>query len=136
MPEMQEPKTKLKDRMVIYTDCWGDIEEITFAQWYARAFVVAHLHYKGKFREFLNTEQAYECYKLADGFGPWDSHLEEYFKGGWDWSHIRDSSWEAHERIAEYIIAEKWVDADLTAKVQQCFDWAEQLNLSPLEFVP
>jgi hypothetical protein len=136
MIEIQEPKAELKGRSIIYTDCWGETEEITFTQYYARAFAIAHLHHNGVFRSFLSTAQKYECYKLADGFGPWDDHLEDYFKGGWDWSHVRDASWEAHELIAEYIISEIWTDNNLAEKVQECFDLAKQLDISPLQFLP
>ena len=56
-----------------------------------REFVIEHLDYSGKYYGKLNDAEMLNCYKLADGFG------------GWDWSHIRDSSAEAFDRIADYI---------------------------------
>lgn len=43
----------------------------------------------------LTDDQAYSVYVLCDGFGPADltgDWLREYFDGGCDWSHVRDSS--------------------------------------------
>ena len=42
--------------------------------------------------------------RLADGLGPWNAELAEYFEGGTDYSHIRDSSPGAMHDMANYLV--------------------------------
>ena len=70
-----------------------------------RYFVVQHLRYTGKWYTSVNDEVWVKCFQAADGFGPWDDELAEYLKGGWDWSHIRDSSEAGFGRIANQLVS-------------------------------
>ena len=135
--EHQEPTTKfVSPQKVILTDMWGQKETATYRQVYARSFVVEHLHYSGMFRSFVDGEMFQHCIELADGFGAYDADLAEYFKGGFDWSHIRDSSWAAFEHMAEYLVDTKWVDDSFDAMIAKNLQWSKDLDISPLDFLP
>lgn len=68
-----------------------------------RAYVMSYMSRKGANYGQLTRDEMLEVYKRADGMGPWDAFLDEYFQGGWDWSHLRDSTPAAFKVMAEYI---------------------------------
>ena len=70
----------------------------------AWAIVHAHLGLSGAERTILSAEQAWELYCLADGFGQQSPGELNQINGGWDWSHIRDSSDAAIDAIANRIL--------------------------------
>ena len=64
-----------------------------------------NLHYNlfGNGARHLPLEERTEIYLECDGFGDTRTgearqRMVEYMAGGWDWSHVRDSSDEAIER--------------------------------------
>lgn len=66
--------------------------------------IVSHMHFNGnRYRKDLTDEQMWTIYCLADGFGKMTSAELSKINGGWDWSHIRDSSDEAITRMANRI---------------------------------
>lgn len=59
---------------------------------------------------FLPLEDRVEVYLLGDGFGdtssgPARERMLDYMAGGWDWSHLRDSSDAAVERADARLVA-------------------------------
>jgi len=57
----------------------------------------------------LSSEDRFEVYCLGDGFGDTSSGegrewLRNYCEGGYDWSHVRDSSPESIVRMVEEVI--------------------------------
>lgn len=70
----------------------------------------------GKGRE-LSTEQLAEVYLCGDGFGDTSKpgttreQVRAYMAGGWDWSHVRDSSPEAIARALS-CLCDKIAEAD------------------------
>ncbi len=65
-----------------------------------RQLVVAYLHHSGAQAGTLPEAIAWEVYCLADGF-PFRTPEElAGINDGWDWSHVRDSTPEAFERMA------------------------------------
>lgn len=126
---------------------WGDDYTYTYKEWYAKAFVFAHLHYNGGLKNVLTYDEQWQAYKLCDGFGEtclslnletgqatWQAtDLDEI---GWDWSHVRDSSPEALVRCAEWIAQQKWAAGSLDALVKDALATAEKYGLSALDVVP
>lgn len=65
-----------------------------------RELVIAYLHHSGSQSDLLPEGIAWEVYCLADGFGRREPDELAGINGGWDWSHVRDSSPEAFARMA------------------------------------
>jgi len=61
------------------------------------------MHFNGKLNHLLTPEQWINAYLLCDGFGGIDYGFakEQCF----DWSHVRDSSEEALEVVAKFILS-------------------------------
>lgn len=98
-------------------------EEIPFRTYLARAFVTAHLHWNGVYKSILSLEQQEQAYLMCDGFGNLaDLHPLSDTRTHWDWSHIRDSSYDAFEKVADWIASVKWVENSLDKQVQHCRD--------------
>lgn len=57
--------------------------------------IVRYMHYKGDKRDVLPEDIMWKIYCAADGFGRLPPRELEQINGGWDWSHIRDSSEQA-----------------------------------------
>jgi len=56
--------------------------------------VFHHLHFNGSKSHLLTNAEQWRIYvQIADGFGKMSKKFHE--KNGWDWSHIRESSYEA-----------------------------------------
>jgi hypothetical protein len=61
-------------------------------------------------RSTLTREQRIEVYLACDGFGdtskpgPLRDDIREYMNGGWDWSHVRDSSPQGFSRALGLVI--------------------------------
>ena len=83
-------------------------ETVSYKEWLARGFVVAHLANSGRFSRLVTPGAWNAVIRLADGLRPWSAELEKYFEGGFDWSHIRDSSWEAFVAMAEFLAETLW----------------------------
>lgn len=72
--------------------------------------------YGGRGRE-LSTEALADVYLCGDGFGdtsrpgPTREQVRAYMAGGWDWSHVRDSSPQAIARALS-CLCEKIAEAD------------------------
>jgi hypothetical protein len=62
-----------------------------------RSKVIQFMSWSGHERHALSTEQWTAVYLLGDGFGEVSRAWAE--EQCWDWSHIRDSSPEAFERM-------------------------------------
>lgn len=60
--------------------------------------VVDFMHYAGANRQKLSKEEFYKVYSLADGFGNYGENV--LLIVGYDWSHVRDSSDAAINRMA------------------------------------
>lgn len=58
-------------------------------------FLNTVLRYGGIEGYSLSAEQEWEIYCTCDGFGELSSEELKEINDGWDWSHIRDSSFEA-----------------------------------------
>ena len=73
----------------------------------AREYVVSFFHYTGDNKDLLNsTTEADIRFKYADGFGSLgmvDHDNETIGEMLWDWSHVRDSSADAFDRMARAI---------------------------------
>lgn len=58
----------------------------------------------------LTTEQQVEVYLSCDGFGDTSvagelrDQIRDYMNGGWDWSHVRDSSPQGFSRALAKIL--------------------------------
>lgn len=68
-----------------------------------RKLVVAYLHAAGSRNDVLSDAETWELYCLADGFGKRTPEELEEINGGWDWSHVRDSSPEAFAKMAAWL---------------------------------
>jgi len=66
--------------------------------------VCSYMHYDGDRYNVLTDGQKWEVYCLADGFGKMSSEQLKGINGGWDWSHIRDSSDSAIREMKTKII--------------------------------
>lgn len=66
-----------------------------------RKLVVAYMHYQGK--KEIHDKDFWEVYALADGFGRLPLEMLAEINGGYDWSHVRDSTPEGWERMANYL---------------------------------
>ena len=75
----------------------------------AREYVVSFLHYTGDNYGLVNESAQTDIrFKYADGFGPLtlvanEHDMETLEEMLWDWSHVRDSSDEAFDRMARVI---------------------------------
>ncbi len=68
-----------------------------------RDLVVAYLHAAGSRRDILTDGQAWTLYCMGDGFGSLAPGILSGINGGWDWSHVADSSREALARMALWL---------------------------------
>lgn len=66
-----------------------------------RRSVMSYMSHSGENRSRLTEEQWAGCYLLADGFGQVD--LAFAAEQCWDWSHVRDSSDAAFDRMWQVI---------------------------------
>lgn len=64
-----------------------------------RKFVVSFMHYSGENYGKLDNQQMYDVYCEADGFGKCSRSQLLKLNGGWDWSHIRDSTIDGWRRM-------------------------------------
>lgn len=67
--------------------------------------VVAYLHYSGPHTTLLSDREIEELYCLGDGYGVRTADELAAINGGWDWSHLRDSSPGAIAAIAQRLRA-------------------------------
>lgn len=98
---------------------FGDRLRYTFKEYYALCFAVQHLNYSGRFKNILSRSEIWQAYCLCDGFGKLSPRELKGINGGWDWSHIRDSSTEALVEVAEWIAARHWSGGSLDAIIAQ-----------------
>jgi hypothetical protein len=66
-----------------------------------REYVMAAMHYDGAMRARLTDGAWFKVYLLADGFG--SISFAQANEQCWDWSHVRDASDAALERMAASI---------------------------------
>lgn len=66
-----------------------------------RELVVAYLHHRGRHAERLTDREVEELFCLGDGYGSRSAEELAVINGGWDWSHVRDSSPAALAAIAQ-----------------------------------
>jgi hypothetical protein len=64
-----------------------------------RVFVCSFMHYTGANYGKLTSKQSWSVYKVADGFGLQHPSALREINGGWDWSHIRDSTIDGWKRM-------------------------------------
>ena len=64
-----------------------------------RSFVVSYMHYTGENYGKLDSKQMWKVYCQADGFGYQRASELRKINGGWDWSHIRDSTIDGWKRM-------------------------------------
>ena len=69
---------------------------------FTRQFVVEHMHYNGKHTNLVGNSLYMRVYLEGDGFGIIDRGTAR--NACFDWSHIRDSSDEAFEAMANEIL--------------------------------
>ena len=94
---------------VTYETFPGETVTVSFDSFYARAFVVQHLNWMGVYRSFLSVDQFWTAYEMCDGFGPMEAMTqEERDSVGFDWSHVRDSTFETLWKVADWIANEQW----------------------------
>lgn len=67
--------------------------------------VVSCLHHKGSKYSDLSPEQQQTVRRAADGFGAVYGFDNESLDMLWDWSHVRDSTNEAIEKMAKLLRA-------------------------------
>lgn len=80
------------------------MENKEFEDKYIARFVADHLHPNGALNgKILTWEQTWTAFCMGDGFGERTPEELAEINSGYDWSHVRDSSIAALERIAEYI---------------------------------
>ena len=77
---------------LVSMDLWND----------NRAITMAAMHCMGELRSALSDGHWARAYCECDGFGE-VSFVEASVKLEWDWSHVRDSSDEALERVACFV---------------------------------
>lgn len=66
-------------------------------------FVVSYMHYRGDNFGKLDSKQMWKVYCQADGYG-WRRASElRKINGGYDWSHIRDSTIDGWKRMEKKI---------------------------------
>lgn len=84
--------------MKTMTDIQGRVYNVEI-----RDYVMERMHYDAPQRGHKPMSQArWICaYLMANGFG--EITLEQAQEQCWDWSHVRDSSPEAIERIAKFL---------------------------------
>lgn len=68
-----------------------------------RDLVVACLHYTGELYDRIPWPIAWATYCRGDGFGGLTSGELLEINGGWDWSHVRDSSDDAIAEMAAHL---------------------------------
>ena len=68
-----------------------------------RDLVVAYLHYSGHHHDALSDAEHEHAFTLGDGYGSCTADELGEINGGWDWSHVRDSSPAAIAAIAAYL---------------------------------
>ena len=61
------------------------------------------LDFTGMFHSIIPPESQWHAYCLCDGFGKMTSEQLRGINGGWDWSHVRDSSDEAMKECAQFL---------------------------------
>lgn len=97
----------------------------------ARDLVVEHMHYDGASRELLTSEEFWEVYCLGDGFGKCSPERLRGINGGYDWSHIRDSSpegWVAMAERIQQVKKDRLVEKLLEQQKEKGEDWEDHLN--------
>lgn len=68
-----------------------------------RKFVVSFMHYEGANYKKLTTADRWRVYCEADGFGYQRPAALKKINGGYDWSHVRDSTIDGWKRMEDKI---------------------------------
>lgn len=64
-----------------------------------RKFVVSYMHYSGENMNKLTANMHWKVYCEADGYGYQRGSELRKINGGYDWSHVRDSSIDGWKRM-------------------------------------
>jgi len=62
-------------------------------------FVISYMHYTGENYGKLESKEMWKVYCQADGYGYQRASELRKINGGWDWSHIRDSTIDGWKRM-------------------------------------
>lgn len=107
------------------------VEKITLRQLYARTLGMKFLHWDGILFDCLTTAQHIDIYEnVCDGFGL-GGYPEDF-----DWSHIRDSSWEAWDRFGDWLETNNKIHNGFNNQYKEVVGWATELQnqCDPIEF--
>jgi len=97
-------------------ETWKGIVDTPISEFYTRSFAVAHLHYNGVIRRSIDNNFHTELYLMCDGFGLID--YEKAIELCFDWSHVRDASYEAFERVCDMIAKRKGYYGGFQEKIE------------------
>ena len=125
-------------KTVSYSYPWGEVVKVDWLKFYARFFMIGHLHWEGRYRSVLDRRPgALTRYFLkCDGFGKHESIMDFFRRTGtdYDWSHIRDTSYPTALEIARELSTEFW-DKDFEEMADQVIKWAASVGKTPPEFL-
>ena len=113
---------------------WGDVETVTYVDFYARAFAIQHLSHKGQYRHVINEAEWEQAYFMCDGFGQVDMAFAT--EQCWDWSHVRDSSYKTIRKVADWIASTHWHLRNIEAIAKQNFEDCTRCEIDPIMGVP
>lgn len=82
--------------------------EITFLQYAAWLIALRYLHYNGDLSTTLSNAEFERIYAKCDGFGKMSIADLRQINDGYDWSHVRDSSYPALVDAAQEIARSKY----------------------------
>lgn len=105
---MEDANTMIKELKKLLQEAGRAIEEVADIDDDAsenHRFVVSYMHYSGESYGVLDEDEMWAVYCQGDGFGVRTPQELAEINGGWDWSHIRDSSEEGYQRMADEIRA-------------------------------
>jgi len=125
-------------KQVSYILKWGDGETVTvdWMKFYARYFVIQHLHWDGRYKDVLGDgETQTRFFLMCDGFGKFRDYLHYFSQvGGYDWSHVRDSSLETMLEIAGILADEFWA-TPFSEMAEQILHDAASVGKTPPEYL-
>ena len=121
-----------ENQTVEITKPWGEVETVSFIEYFSHKFVSEHLHWDGRFKDVLTPSEWKEAYLMCDGFGLIDERTAtEDLK--WDWSHVRDSQWTTLIEVADFIASLHWTLKDIQELVLQRLLDCHRVELDPVE---
>lgn len=129
-------KAKLNQEKMEVTITWNpeNTETVSYVDFYARAFAIQRLHYNGQFNNIITDAEWEQAYLMCDGFGL----VDKYFAISmcWDWSHVRDSSYETLRKVADWIASNHWILRNIEVIAKQSFEDCNRCGIDPIMGVP